>query len=251
MYPYQHITPIAFVDPSGLALEIYWEDLEMFTELAKIIFDDNEFEFSFNEDMLNDGKYVIDEWKDSYDNYGGSEIGKALLKTLIEVKGSGSVGDNTIKIDFENSGNLIESSYDGGYVSIYLGEEMAYSTEEILTVLIHELGHAYVNIYDYESKLSYSIISSNSNYNSLIREKYSEAAAITIEEQFRKEMGFEPRDTSVGTIGTDLNSYGAWPINLTRYINSTSDDNIQLESSLSLAQTIFISYDVLRKAGYR
>lgn len=110
------------------------------------------------------------------------------------------------------------------------------------SAIIHEASHAYTNIMGYDGKL---MAASSANF-SVVR-GYREATAITIEEQFRKEMGYQPRDVEKeGGIG--INGYGFWP-----WMTSLPSSNLYGQvhwvgqHNLSLKQGPFIVLDILEK----
>lgn len=248
-YAYCGNNPIAFVDPSGLTAVIKDKiTLHRLNEMCKIIFNDVNFEFNPIED---DGSYKIDSSCWNFDDItGGSETAIALLKIMIS-------NENEVVLNFDGSGGRNASN--GSKSRVEVNEYNLYKTEENVAVFIHELTHSYVQLMGYEGQLyiGASIIAKwDENIVDDVIRKYQEAAAMTVEERVREELGIISRSEVVGPeymFGVD--NYGVFPDEYIGVIQGYYDDNNKPSlfqcggKALSLRQTYLIDADIRLRAG--
>ena len=219
--------PVKFTDPWGTYfLFSKQEYFEIFKEQAYDIYGTRELTFEYDERT---GKLTGIEGKGEK----GSKTGMALLNLLIGdsnkygisydiASESGSSSDNSIRVGLADEGNRA-------------------SNKEIQARFIHEAAHAYIYTRKYDEAVSNSMLAGDPDRSKVVND-YNEAAAITVEEKFRQEMGYAPRDVSkYNGIGVHPNAYGTWPWQTTQKYGR----KIFSESyGVSLMQTLYIWYDI-------
>ena len=128
------------------------------------------------------------------------------------------------------------------------------SNAEIQSVLIHEATHAYTSIMGYDSLVFIAAGGHVGNIEAAVsvRRGYQEAAAITVEERFRSEMGYASRSTVTSDM-IGINDYGFWPwmannsqSNLYGQVGWVTNEYGMVNYGVSLMQTHFIWYDIIR-----
>lgn len=240
-----------FVDPWGLDMLFKSQsNLDEFLELSNIIFG---YDVGYEIFETKDG-FVINEESWKFDDYKAvSKVGKALLKNII-------VGKDVVKVSFSDDNDITSSTGTKKNVNMQgWGTMVKDNKKEAAAHFIHELAHTYTLLMGYNgqlfSYLAYMLVSGETQDS--IEKQYAEAAAITVEQQFRKDLQLEPRE-NVSEFIIEVNGYGYWPNdnvsnpesrNYNCYGRATNDMDLNIAKPLSLAQTRFIVYDIIRKAG--
>ena len=233
MYPYQHFTPVKFTDPWGLYLKFRNEDeYEFFKQQAYAIYGTDELTFVYKNKKL---------MKIEGSGENASETGMALLNWLIE---------SPVKFNINfNENSTLEGSSSSTSIDVGLSMEDSEGNltripdSEVQSRLIHEATHVYSLRNGYDSEVRKNILDDvEGDIHNKALEGYKEAAAITVEEKFRQEMGYAPRDVSkYNGIGVHPNAYGTWPWQTTqKYSRKIFSESY----GVSLMQSLYIWYDI-------
>jgi len=99
--------------------------------------------------------------------------------------------------------NLLDRDSYGNVINV--------SSAEVQSVLIHEMTHAFTALMNWDLSVLVA-----SGFKNNVLEGFQEAAAITVEEQFRRDMGFPSRAEARRAMGLShaqigINDYGFWP----------------------------------------
>lgn len=153
-----------------------------------------------------DGYNIAYKEGDSVD--GGTEVGRALVRALME-------SDATICISLNAKGTDPHSS---GYAGRRINMGSRIDSDELTATLVHELTHAYTDTYGLDDMIIYNFANPDDpnkiDIERYVTKKYQEATAITVEEEFRAGMNYVARSMiTSGNIGMD--GYGQFPYLLT------------------------------------
>ena len=212
MYPYRHITPVTFVDPSGLRLFAKGDenDAQELLTYVRGITGDSQYDL--------DGNTIIYKGEFSSDNeyQEGSEIGRALIRALHET--NLNIGVSFVDRENESQNN---SSGDAGRITFNRkeGYEQA-PTKDMLAEFVHEATHAFVKTFRLDDKLVVNFKEGLSDhdknaYQAYVDKKYNEATALLVENRFRNEIGAGQRADGK-QIGA--NQFGTFPHDFNRAI---------------------------------
>ena len=210
-YVYCGNNPIGFVDPSGLKLTISIDDYQAFEKYSQSIYGSDNLTFEMDS---NKKEYTLTKLNEADFGENGSQLGRNLLRFMVN-------SDEEFEFVFKDAvGN---SNFTAGKVTIYTkqtnsdGSPVDLDNAEIESTMIHEFTHAFSYTQGYEGKMRMGLGFTNPNdpqnagYSEAATRQYSEAMAITVEQKFRKEMGYPERNTvKYGGIGA--NDYGMWPL---------------------------------------
>jgi len=140
---------------------------------------------------------------------GGSKVARALIKALMNSK-------VLITIKFNNDLNFKSDPGDYSMHNITLYSKT--DSELLSSTFVHELTHALTDVNGFDAAITDVFF--NDKDKQAIKRKYQEATAITVEQQFRKDMGYEERDTQkYGGIG--VNGYAQFT---NEYTNAAEKD---------------------------
>ena len=245
-YAYCANNPTSFVDPLGLLISVKDDGYNDFLGIIREIYGDPELDFIYSKK----GSYYTISDVDCSNYSNGSSVGKALVEyvvkkttlytlsiyydTDISKKGtSGYIGNKSINL------NAFGVSYDD------------YPLSERASVLVHELTHAYTDSKGYDKKLLRYLKGNDNDDKNTLLSGYQEATAITVENKFREEMGYNSRNTPEFMID---GKYGFWPHLLNTYPvteKSRADKLVGVFSGqrlgISLMESVYIWYDILHQ----
>ena len=224
-----------FTDPWGMYFKFRNEDeFEFFQKQAYAIYGTDELTFEYK-------KRELTKIEGSGEN--GSETGMALLNWLIE---------SPIKFNINFNENVTNGSSSSTSIDVGLAMEdsngnLIYIPDsEVQTRLIHEAAHVYSLRMGYDGTVGINILDDvDGGTRGKVLEGYKEAAAITVENKFREEMGYAPRDVSkYNGIGTYSNAYGTWPWQVAQKFGRKIFSG---SYGVSLLQSLYIWYDIQLK----
>lgn len=236
------ITPVNFVDPSGLAVTVDKDDFDSyFKGDIQSIFGNENLQFEM---IDNKNKYTITGVSGEVGE-NGSKVGSALLSVILgsdkvfELKVSNIPGSNYQDGTLVNYVNGVK--WESGIVTLSTSALNDVSLRQ--SNLIHEMTHAYTNLMGYNQSLQQSL--SGGDVVGVV-DAYKEATAVTVEEQFRAEMGYASR-SAVTNLGIGVNDYGTWPTDaLTNPASKYYGATKAISPTLSLMQTRLIGLDIMR-----
>ena len=231
-----------FVDPSGLQIRLSEEQYPIFLEQVRDICGNSSVTLEYT---IKGSDYTITKIND-YErvNGQGSELGRKLLEIIFS---------NNRLIDFQYifTEKQTQSAYNSSAASMHLngwGDSLdVFSKAERNATLVHEFTHAYTALRGYDDAIRRRVgISESTKY---LVMGYQEATAITVENKFREEMGYSPRNIPEFMID---GIYGYWPHLLNTYPvgeKSRADKLVGKFSGsplgISLMKSVYIWYDIL------
>ena len=215
-YAYASCNPTKYVDPWGLKVSsinnIIVERTDSNGNKYKVDTRDVFLEQIIK--MTGDSGYYLDGnklmHKEGCDISGGSEIARAMVSYLVN-------SDIELKVKFSNKGELSASAfnYSGGANIRINGFN---DSDELTTTFVHELTHAYTCLTGIDNKIIANYKTDNEMLNAnlgiYIKRQHQEATAITVEEQFRSDMGYAPRSSVTDKL-IGVNNYAQFPMQLT------------------------------------
>ena len=125
----------------------------------------------------------------------------------------------------------------------------SFLSKEAQSVFIHELTHMYTDVKGYDAIFRNSVKTNSYNARTYALTAYREAAAITVEEQYRRDIGHTSRSEVFNNLGLEpdmigVNDYGAWPEMIVAP-GSEYYGQIQFSNSVTLMQSKLIVQDII------
>ncbi len=213
-YVYCSGNPVMFVDLLGMKMQPRNAKIADFL-VNQIIKATGDSGYSYDE---NSGFIVYEE---GHQIEGGSEVARNLINYFV------TNDDNYVRVNFKSKiigGIEVNDALSGGYTNGDINIGSVVDDDNVTSTFIHELTHAYTKQSGLDDSILYSFTDPNDSLKNdiieYVQRQYKEATAITVEEQFRQEMGYDARNTVTNhIIGT--NNYAQFPHILTSDPNQT------------------------------